>query len=302
MTNRVRVIVSIATFNQKPWLLQRAIESVLNQDYADLMLVVINDGGVPPNLNRYGSSLVSLNVTRNYGHFFAHSIVHAAIGNSSGTSWKPQDSDDWAEKGSISLLAQNLRGGAVIGAHWRHLGSGERVLLKPRRTLINHPFPALDVPKLRRRFFTMERWSTSPRILTLPWAWASGNRVSGASWCAGLYRMDRIALAGGLHPGFFVGYDSFFLRMLARTGQIFTIKAPVYNVNKANPSSLTTARTTGLFSEIRRQSLWNKVELMGNVRKSGDTSASIRSDVPNMLLEQVAFWSDELKRHCGDLR
>jgi len=208
--------VSMPTYNTDPNLLKRAIDSVLKQDYPNLRLVVINDGGKKLKLPR-SKNLFTLDLEENHGRYFCDAVTLLSLDEGF---FAVHDSDDWSEKKMYSTLMHAARdSGAAYGPYWRHeIGKDPYV------------WQIKDNP--RKKFIT---------------------RVS---WVSGVYSLERMWAAGGINPSFRVGFDTLQTLLVMRTGKFETVNQPFYHYEKNHGSltmSASTGMKTKIRKESRRK-------------------------------------------------
>src|SRR5690606_4514374 len=107
MTSRVHgrpptVVVSIPCFGCHRYI-ARSVESILQQTYTDIQVVVVNDGDPRPPWEALSHiddpRLVRFSLPENYGPYFAHAVVLAAT---SSPYFLVQDADDWSDPERIA--------------------------------------------------------------------------------------------------------------------------------------------------------------------------------------------------------
>lgn len=145
--------VSMPVYNVDPKLLARAVKSVLNQDYKNLRLVVINDAGAPVKLPK-DSRLVYLELNENRGRFFCDAVTLLSLDSG----WfAVHDSDDWSNKKMYSKLINAAEPyGAAYCAYVLH-----RPGLKPKK---------MEVKDDRKTYGSIGSWAAGVRTVDRMWA------------------------------------------------------------------------------------------------------------------------------------
>lgn len=259
--------VSIPTWRTPPDLLERSIRSVLASEDADLRLVVVVDGDQRMPRLPADHRLVVHELATNRGRYFADAVVVGAIGTSPDQSWAPLDSDDWVDPRHYGRMIQALdrSEGVVLSPYWRREPGRRSKLVEPSRRL------------------------STPH---------DGTFRHLMHWCAGIYRTDRVHLAGGVHPGYRVGYDTLFVLLLRMTGPIETLRRPGYHWERRREGSLTTSPETRFGSPHRVEARRGLVGLhdrawAAEARRVGDV---VRADIAADLREAVLEESTRLRR------
>ena len=261
------LFVSMATYNTPRSLVDRAVRSVLRQTYRDLRLVLVNDGGTPLHGLVRDRRLVVVNLPENRGRYFCDAVVTEAIADREDALWSVHDSDDWSEPHRFELLLPNTKDGAVVSSYWRHRNGQRHLLQQPQRAKLEQP---------KKGFVHL------------------------AHWCTGIYSTGRIAKAGGIHPGFQVGFDTLFVRMVAMTGPIGVVDQPDYHWCRRSSGSLTTAPKTRFGSPARVEAKRRLSRLDDLAWENlDDPGAVIRADVDPLLAEQVAHHAAKLRDRLG---
>lgn len=200
--------------------LRRAVESVLEQTYDDLTLVVVNDGDSPSMWGTISDiedpRLVRFDLPINRGRYYADAVSLAACS----TPWfAVHDADDWSEPQWLQeLIAQVVSDGAVAAFSPQILHHGGRI----RKELVH--------PQLTAR-------ATIPQMTQL-------------AHHAGVYRTEAIRASGGYHPGYRIGWDTMLVNLVRMVGPCGATLIPRYH-RVTRFGSLTTSRQTGLGSPAR---------------------------------------------------
>jgi glycosyltransferase involved in cell wall biosynthesis len=184
--------VSMPTYNTDPKLLKRAVSSVLKQDYPNLRLVVINDGGAKIKLPK-DERLFSLDLEENRGRYFCDAVTLLSLDEG----WfAVHDSDDWSEEKMYSTLMGSAKDhGAAFAPYWRHEIGKDPYVWKIK-----------DNP--RKKLITT------------------------ISWVSGVYSLERMWTAGGINPSFRLGFDTLNTLLVMRTGNFGKVDTPFYHYEK----------------------------------------------------------------------
>jgi glycosyltransferase involved in cell wall biosynthesis len=209
---------------------QQAVDSILTQTFADLRLVLVNDGDKPPELSAESLAdprLVVLNLEANNGPYYADAVVLAACD----TPWFTiHASDDWSEPQRFETLLAASEGYDVV---WG--GS------------IHHK---------RLRF--------GPREVDFETAATEDVLLHRGSIATGIFRTDAIRRLGRPHPEFRVAYDTMMVHLLCRA-HLWRHLPDEFGYHRVwRMDSLTRAPATGMHSPMRteqrnrRDELWNR--------------------------------------------
>jgi glycosyltransferase involved in cell wall biosynthesis len=258
------LIVSMPTY-QTPWkLLRRAANSVLAQTYSDLHLVIVSDGDDQLRWLPEDDRVTVYYLPENRGRYFADAVVTEAIKPYPDVLWAVHDADDWSDRHRFKTLIPEMEDGAAVGQYWRHRHGGKPPYLqRPLTAKIERP---------------------------------SGGLVHLAHWVSGVYTSERVQRAGGIHPGFRVGFDTLFVRMVVMTGPVGISEYPGYHWCQRNGGSLTTASATKFGSPARlaaKRYLQRLDEAAWENRQ--DPGAVIRQDVPADLRAEVEMHAAVLR-------
>lgn len=261
------ITVSIPTHNTSHKLLRRSVLSAIAAQGVDHRVVVVRDGGSPLDDLPDDPRLVVFELPQNMGRYFADAVVTNAL---DGGYWCPLDSDDWIEPGHYAKMLQAAESnGAVVSRYWRHQPRKQAFIQEPARAGLSSD---------RSGFVHLFHW------------------------CSGLYSMDRVRLAGGVHPGYRVGYDTLFGLMIALTGPVDVSDSIGFHWCRRVGHSLTTAPETRFGSVHRSQAkaqlrvLWEQAYK----QKGKDPGSVIRKDVDKALMMQVQKQAERLKEKLND--
>lgn len=250
--------VSMPTYNTDPRLLRRAVDSVLAQDYPNLRLVVINDGGGKINLPK-DERLFTLNIKENKGRYFCDAVTLLSLEEGF---FAVHDSDDWAEPGMYSALMSGARTrGVSLAPYWRHeIGKDPYV------------WHVKDNPN--KKF------------------------ISIVSWVSAVYSVERMWKAGGIDPTFRVGFDTLHTLLITNSGGYQKLKTPYYHYEKTKNSLTTSEKSgmktqMRLESKKRIMDLYEKSKIYQ--RKGGQLRNLIYMSAPREVRQEVEKYAAELK-------
>ena len=217
---RPRVTVSLPHYGCRPWI-RRAVDSLLQQSWSELQVVVVNDGDEDPPWPELADiddpRLVRFELGSNRGRYFADAVVLAATDD---PYLLIQDADDWSEPDRVERLLQALRknhANAAFSDIAIHDAQGRRQLRKHE---------GLDRPLHHRLRHISDHF--------------------------GLFRTDALRAVGGQHPGFRLGFDTLLVNLMAMTGPVQRVPKALYH-RRLRAGSLTTNRRTGLRSRMRER-------------------------------------------------
>ncbi|HUT64389.1 MAG TPA: glycosyltransferase [Anaerolineae bacterium] len=226
--NEPQVTVSIPYYQCKQYI-GRAVESILNQTYKDLILIVVNDGDENPPWDELehinDPRLIRFELSSNRGRYFADAVVLEAT---SSPYFLIQDADDWSDPTRIEVLMKKMNEDDSIGAiSSSYLMRSVNGRIQRNQKIL---YPRLEKPLTRRFEFRSDHH--------------------------GLFFSEALKKIGGYYAGFRIGYDTLIVNMLLMIGQISYVEQPLYNrIIRSN--SLTTSSRTGMRStqrlEVRAQ-------------------------------------------------
>jgi len=262
----VTLWVSMPTFKTPRNLLGRAARSVLASEGVDVRLIVVNDGGPEEYLRELPRDprMTKFSLRENRGRYFSDAVVTQALSDRPGDVWTVLDSDDYVEPKHYATLLRELKNGAALSVYHRHYPT-KKSLQQPSRARLAKP---------------------------------DENFVHLGHWCSGAYQLERVARAGGIHPGFRVGFDTLFVLMLSLTGPVDVCDTPGYHWQRRRTDSLTTARETRFGSPHRQEAKKRLVELYRRAweLRDDDPGRAIREDVDAKLAEEVTQYAERLRR------
>lgn len=210
-----------------PDLIGRAVRSILNQTYRDLVCVVIGDGDDPPLGSFNDPRLVVYRLPENRGTYFAQAVALAACQ----TEWfSIHAADDWSEPDRFSrLLAASSDVDAVFGGSVQH--SGQAITQRPV-----HFDKAGDRPR---------------HVASIATAIVRTEAVQAFGWWS--------------QPEFRVAYDSMMVNLVIRALRWLHVEGEFGYHRVIRADSLTRDPATGLKSRYRleatarRSALWDRV-------------------------------------------
>jgi len=259
------ITVSIPTYRTPPDLLTRSIRSALDQT-EDLRVVVVNDGSEALRGLPRDDRLILLELEENLGRYFCDAIVTEAIRDRPEEIWAVLDSDDYWETDHLERVLPFMEDGAVLSPYRRSReGKGSTRIQQPSRR-VQGPIP--------------------------------DKYVHLGHWCSGAWRSDRIQKAGGIHPGFRVGFDTLFVSMIRLTGPIGLAPEGGYFWCQRSDGSLTTARETRFGSQFRIDQKTKQAQLYSKAyaQIGNDPGEIIREDQSPLLRSLIQAYARDLRR------
>ena len=223
---RLPVSIVIPYF-RNPALVIEAAESILKQEHAvDLLLVISDgDGGVPQSRleGLDPRRVIVYRTRRNRGNYFVREVARRALGRG----WIGfVDADDYVEPMWVSALLDSGKdhaGAAFCGARLvQNDGVSETVVGQKKASL--------------------ER--------------VGGKKMIHFAYHTSIFFSERLEVIGGFDPSFRIGFDSLLINLIAATGPVGIIDQPLYIRRVAGArsvaASLTTSMTTRKNSRARR--------------------------------------------------
>lgn len=208
-----RVTVTISSYQDPPGALRRATESILDQTYENIQLVVCSDGD-PEALREIDDiedpRLVLYTFEENRGQFYAHDVVLRATAD---PFFAIQDGDDLSPPHRIARQVELLvnREGDLVVNRLRCVG-GKRFGIPPRI----RPGDEMRVP---------------------------GSHV-------GMFKTQALLDVGGYYNGLRMGYDSLVVALVHRFGRTVATQEFLYD-RTIRAGSMTQKRSTGMRSQAR---------------------------------------------------
>ena len=254
--------VSMPTYRTPPDLLDRAITSLVEQTYQDVRLVVVNDGGPPldlPTIWRTHPQVTVYELPENHGRYWCDALVLDTVNDG----WfAVHDADDWSDPDRFARLIEVAEPtGAAVARYWRHQLDGRITLAEP----------ALREPDGRLHHL--------------------------GHWCSGVYSVDRMVKAGGIHPEFRIGFDTLHTLMVQLTGDLAVDDTPGYHWQR-RPDSLSTARDTRQGSRFRYRTRLRLEKLYDTAwrasRRGEDPGRVIVDDIPDAVRSEIRRHGDKL--------
>lgn len=245
---------------------RRAVLSILAQTYEDLRLVVVNDGDPNPPWKYLDDidddRLVRFDLPKNRGRYFADAVIFEAC---QPDLWALQDADDWSEPERFATLAPLAEEyGSAFAPVWKWHGS--------RKTRVDK---MMDAP-------------------------ADPTRLTGVArgYLSGVMSGELIVAAGGFHPGFRVGYDTYLGNMVKILGGWAVADDELYN-RVVRSGSLTTSKNTKRGSALRNKATSERADLYRRACElyaaGADPGQAVRKSISAELADEVAVQAARLK-------
>ena len=212
---RQRVVVSVPCF--RAWSsVARAVESVLDQDHRDLLVILANDGDVNPRWDLVSHlddpRLVRVDYTTSRGRYFADQVVLMAR---LGQYLLVQHADGWSEQSRVSALLEEMRRCHSIAAVSAYREHG-----------VNSSDPSAVV-----------RPALAPSPVT-PLYRGGLDHLEKSAYHA-LFDAPGLLNVGGCYGGHRVGYETFLFHLMRMTGTISRLDRPLYHRAGCSGSSVT---------------------------------------------------------------
>jgi glycosyltransferase involved in cell wall biosynthesis len=249
------VILVTVPYYQTPWLIRRAVDSILGQTYRDLQLVVVNDGdrGGPWKWlhDITDRRLIRFDLEKNRGRYYADSVALAACPHEYFTI---HDSDDWSESTRIQTLLERIGGtDVVVDGYTRHGLNVQTEKYKPRPELIGHRS-------------TKSLWHIAHH--------------------KALWRTDALKTLG-LGPQFRVGWDTYLMHFAAQTLKVEWVNYYGYHQERRK-GSLTQAAATGIQSKTRAAAIATMDGLWKQAQADPDQIPDLLKPNPQLEVEVQA--------------
>ena len=214
------ILVSLPCHNT-PWLIRRAVDSILGQTHRDLTLVVVNDGGPAPwseLADITDRRLIRFDLEENRGRYYCDAVTLAANPH---PYYTVHDSDDWSESTRLEELAAEIGDADVAcDGYTRHGLNGKVDKILPQ--------PAL-----------------AGRRGTRSLAHIGHHR--------GLWKTDGLRTIG-MNPAVRVGWDTYLMHFAALTLNVEWVKSYLYHQVRRK-GSLTQSDQTGIASKHRADTI-----------------------------------------------
>ncbi len=243
-----------------PATVRAAVDAVLSQTYADLVLYVVNDGDrrYPPwtaLADIDDPRLHRIDLDDNRGRYFTDAAVLAATD----TPWFAiHDADDTAAPTWLEWLLS-----AADAEGWDAVFAPQTVI-------------GLDGVARREEVGSL----------------APVRRLRHVAHHAGVYRTQALRDVGGPHPAFRIGYDTLLVNLLTMRHHVGAIDRPVYT-RRIRPNSLTTTPETASGSPARRAARRELQRLYARAWLTGARTAVTGTIEPGLSAE-VANAADRI--------
>lgn len=232
--------------------IRHAVECLLNQTFADIKIVVTNDGGPPetwlPLAHIDDTRLIRRDLPHNRGRYW---IDHDVLHNVCDTEWFAiHDADDWAEPDWLESLLACVQDDTdvVLADHWVH--------------------------PIRNKNVELSRVKPFQKNVRLAWH----------AHMAGLWRSEWAREHHVTCPHVRVGWDSVMTGLPYLLGNLQVCTEPKYHRVRRH-SSLTNHSATGINSPLRRRTIQLLEEVWSAIVANPTDCASI---VANMRLDSDA--------------
>lgn len=217
----MRITVAIPYFRKRSYIC-KAVESILDQSYQDLLVVVVNDGDDEPPWKELAHiddpRLIRFDLPVNKGPYFATAVMLYATPD---TYFGIQDADDWSEPTRLERLMNVLQAeeaSFVTSAGFKH-AIGE------------------SGPTVKR----YDGFPSRGRSLT--------NRFNHHFMHHGLYQTEALYAIGGYDAGLRYAYEMLLTNFILMTGKVAYVDEPLYH-RQILPDSVTTSKKSGFRSPL----------------------------------------------------
>ena len=244
------ITVTMAFHGAHQWL-RRAVESILAQTYEDWRLVIVNDADNetpwPYLAGVTDPRIVRFDMDRNRGRYFIDAVIFEAL---QPEYWALQDPDDHADPRRFELMLPIAQEhGAAFAPTWLYK-RGER---RPP----DHDTTGMTLAPQASRIRHM------------------------VGYGSGVISGERIRAAGGFHPGFRVGFDTYLMNAVKLVGPWRAIGDPPLQHKLVRPGSLKTDPVTGLGSPHRNKARAHLDELWREAYQRHAEGKDIASVITN---------------------
>lgn len=233
------ILVSLPYF-QTPFLIRRAVDSILTQD-VELKLVVVNDGGGAvwePLADIEDPRLVRFDLAKNRGRYYCDAVTLAA---NPYELYTIHDSDDWSESGRYSRLLSELGGMEAAVDGWTRHGTNGGV----------------------------QRFKSKPELV----AHRTGKSLWHFAHHKGLWNTEALRTIG-MPAHLRVGWDTYLMHVAALTLKVAWVDYYGYHQQR-RPNSLITSPLTGVQSRHRAQAIVELDRMWKEVQAEPDRAAAI---------------------------
>lgn len=202
------VSVIIPAYNVAPYILE-AIESVINQTYSNIEIIIINDGSTDGTLEAVSelpvsNRIIKIITQRNQGVSVAR---NTGIQSASGEYLMFLDGDDWLESNCVSTLMSYMTNDVEIVKCAFKLIDRENKIERYR----NVPTISCSGSKAIQDFLTGKGWASSV--------------------CGGVYRSDFVKKHLKFKTGINIGEDGIFtMDALCLASNIVSVNVSLYNI------------------------------------------------------------------------
>jgi len=211
---------------------RRAVESLLQQSYPWIRIVVINDGDPVPPWRELApindSRILKFNLKNNHGCFFCWEVVRQATPDAY---FMMQDADDWAVPDRAAILLNSLLSN----------NSDLAVSAQPQFCESSDGTPY----QVSIRWNREENEETQSRFVLQH---SVTDKFSYRAPHHGLIRVSALRRVGGYYGGFRVGWDVLLTNLILMTGSISWTPEPLY-YRLVRSDSLTHSSQTGAQTE-----------------------------------------------------
>jgi len=128
--NNPLVTVVVTCFN-RCHTIKRAIESILQQTYSNIELIVVDDASTDNSVNLITENFPNIRLLRNSYNCGQNASLSLGFKNSSGSIFAYLDSDDWWDKRTLAVLVEYLVADPELGFVFCDVFDGKRTSVLP---------------------------------------------------------------------------------------------------------------------------------------------------------------------------
>lgn len=128
--NNPLVTVVVTCFNRSHTI-KRTIESILQQTYGNIELIVVDDASTDNSVNLISENFPNIILLRNSNNCGQNASLSLGFKNSSGSIFAYLDSDDWWDKRTVAVLVEYLIADPELGFVYCDVFNGKRTSVIP---------------------------------------------------------------------------------------------------------------------------------------------------------------------------
>jgi glycosyltransferase EpsJ len=278
--DRVLISVIIPVYNCQNYV-GRCIESVINQSYRNIEIIIINDGSTDNSLavcKSFSDSRTKVIDSRHYGASKARNI---GIENSNGSFIFFIDADDFIEKDALGLLIENQHGSDLVIGDFRKVRNGDVNSGNSRVFTASKLLNKQDIIDYARRFLRSPN-----RFPLLDNCW-------GRLFKASIIKNNKLFYDVSLRTSEDVSFNFNYLKYVEK---IFFLNKPIYNHSVWDDYS-----SASMFFEAEPEDLFGYRKAFDRVAdffNSCNLKHDIKKEIANAY---VGYTIIQLVRCCGQI-